>query len=292
MHKILAFIVFIPGIIYAVALIKGALSKENGMKGEKGSFAFMAAFEAGAYFLGTMGFSDYIFNSLILKKKKWAEDKRMVGTMVACCIVPNTIIASTYLRNGGNVSIVLLMICICCVAFGSFMGSRVMSVVKESTLKIFIGIAMTVSVCALLFKMFFGAGFTSVGADVSTVKLFIIAPVVFVLGFINMFGIPMKPTSTALFLLLGLEPMSALTLMTAMSIASPLSGGIKVVKSGNYNKKFAFAAVTFGTLGAIIGTRFTVSLNANVLNIILIIMLIVATISMLKPDKEKNKGGH
>ena len=292
MHKILAFIVFIPGIIYAVALIKGALSKENGMKGEKGSFAFMAAFEAGAYFLGTMGFSDYIFNSLILKKKKWAEDKRMVGTMVACCIVPNTIIASTYLRNGGNVSIVLLMICICCVAFGSFMGSRAMSVVKESTLKIVIGIAMTVSVCALLFKMFFGAGFTSVGADVSTVKLFIIAPVVFVLGFINMFGIPMKPTSTALFLLLGLEPMSALTLMTAMSIASPLSGGIKVVKSGNYNKKFAFAAVTFGTLGAIIGTRFTVSLNANVLNIILIIMLIVATISMLKPDKEKNKGGH
>ncbi len=287
MHKALAFIVFIPGIIYAILLIKGALDKDKGMAKEKGSFAFMAAFEAGAYFLGTMGFSDYIFNSLLLKKMKWAEDKRMVGTMVACCIVPNTIIASTYLKNGGNVGIGSLLLCIGGVAFGSFMGSRAVAVVKESTLRIVIGVAMTISICALLFKMVFASGFASAQLSLSTAKLMIVVPVVFVLGFINMFGIPMKPTSTALFLLLGLEPMSALTLMTAMSIASPLSGGIKVVKSGNYNKKFAFAAVTFGTLGAIIGTRFTVSLNANVLSVILIIMMVVATISMLKPAKGK-----
>lgn len=287
MHKVLAFIVFIPGIIYAILLIKGALDKDKGMAKEKGSFVFMAAYEAAAYFLGTMGFSDYIFNSLLLKKMKWAEDKRMVGTMVACCIVPNTIIASTYLKNGGNVSIESLLLCIGGVALGSFMGSRAVAVVKESTLRIVIGVAMTISICALLFKMVFASGFASAELSLSTAKLMIVVPVVFVLGFINMFGIPMKPTSTALFLLLGLEPMSALTLMTAMSIASPLSGGIKVVKSGNYNKKFAFAAVTFGTLGAIIGTRFTVSLNANVLSVILIIMMVVATISMLKPAKGK-----
>ncbi|MBQ2752957.1 MAG: sulfite exporter TauE/SafE family protein [Firmicutes bacterium] len=287
MHKVLAFIVFIPGIIYAILLIKGALDKDKGMAKEKGSFVFMAAYEVAAYFLGTMGFSDYIFNSLLLKKMKWAEDKRMVGTMVACCIVPNTIIASTYLKNGGNVSIESLLLCIGGVALGSFMGSRAVAVVKESTLRIVIGVAMTISICALLFKMVFASGFASAELSLSTAKLMIVVPVVFVLGFINMFGIPMKPTSTALFLLLGLEPMSALTLMTAMSIASPLSGGIKVVKSGNYNKKFAFAAVTFGTLGAIIGTRFTVSLNANVLSVILIIMMVVATISMLKPAKGK-----
>jgi len=69
MHKILAFIVFIPGIIYAFLLVKSALSKEDGMGKEKGSFAFMAAFEAGAYFLGTRGFSGYILNSLLIKKK-------------------------------------------------------------------------------------------------------------------------------------------------------------------------------------------------------------------------------
>ena len=287
MHKVLAFIVFIPGIIYAILLIKGALDKDKGMAKEKGSFVFMAAYEVAAYFLGTMGFSDYIFNSLLLKKMKWAEDKRLVGTMVACCIVPNTIIASTYLKNGGNVSIESLLLCIGGVALGSFMGSRAVAVVKESTLRIVIGVAMTISICALLFKMVFASGFASAELSLSTAKLMIVVPVVFVLGFINMFGIPMKPTSTALFLLLGLEPMSALTLMTAMSIASPLSGGIKVVKSGNYNKKFTFAAVTFGTLGAIIGTRFTVSLNANVLSVILIIMMVVATISMLKPAKGK-----
>jgi len=287
MHKVLAFIVFIPGIIYAILLIKGALDKDNGMGKEKGNFAFMAAYEAGAYFLGTMGFSDYIFNSLLLKKMNWADDKRLVGTMVACCIVPNTIIASTYLKNGGSVSIVSLLLCIGAVAFGSFCGSRVMTNVKERTLRIVIGVAMSISICALLFKMFFASGFSSTQMSLSTAQLMIVVPVVFVLGFINMFGIPMKPTSTALFLLLGLEPMAALTLMTAMSIASPLSGGIKVVKSGNYNKKFAFAAVTFGTLGSIVGTRFTVSLDANVLTVILIIMMVVATISMLKPNKAK-----
>ena len=186
MHKVLAFIVFIPGIIYAILLIKGALDKDKGMAKEKGSFVFMAAYEAAAYFLGTMGFSDYIFNSLLLKKMKWAEDKRMVGTMVACCIVPNTIIASTYLKNGGNVSIESLLLCIGGVAFGSFMGSRAVAVVKESTLRIVIGVAMTISICALLFKIVFASGFASAELSLSTAKLMIVVPVVFVLGFINL----------------------------------------------------------------------------------------------------------
>ena len=286
MHKILATIVFIPGLIYALCICLAALKKEDGMGKEKGSFAFMAVFEGVVYFLGTMGFSDYIFNSILLKKLNWAEDKRVVGTMVACCIVPNTIIASTYLRNGEAVGNLPLIICMVGVIIGAFLGSRAMAKIEEKKLRLIIGTAMIISICALLFKMVFSSGFGATEATLSTTKLIIMAPIVVVFGFINMFGIPMKPISTALFLMLGLEPMSALTLMTAMSIASPLSGGIKVVKSGNFNKKFALSAVLFGTIGAIIGTRFTFSLNANVLTVILMIMMVVATVSMLKPQKK------
>ena len=67
--------------------------------------------------------------------------------------------------------------------------------------------------------------------------------------------------------------MSTLTLMLAMGFMSPMAGGIQVLKSGKYHKKLSVASVIFGTLGAVLGTFVTVSLNAMVLNIILLCIM-------------------
>ena len=97
-----------------------------------------------------------------------------------------------------------------------------------------------------------------------------------------MMGVPCKPTLTALFLLLGLSPMCTLTLVLVMCGLSPVVGGAKFVKSGMYHKKTVLAAMTTGTVTAVIGCLIMITLPAMVLNIILLIVMLIAIISMLK----------
>ena len=65
------------------------------------------------------------------------------------------IIASTYLRNGGEVGALPLLTCMGGVMLGSFFGSKAMAKIEEKKLRVIIGVAMIISIGALLFKMLF-----------------------------------------------------------------------------------------------------------------------------------------
>ena len=99
-----------------------------------------------------------------------------------------------------------------------------------------------------------------------------------------MTGVPMKPANTAIFLLLGLSPLSTLTMVLVMACIGPIGGVIPVIKSGAYHQKLACAAVICGSIGAAIGSLVAISLNAAVLNVLLIIVMVIAIISMLKKN--------
>ena len=86
---------------------------------------------------------------------------------------------------------------------------------------------------------------------------------------------------TSLAMIVGLIP-----LMLAMGVASPMAGGIRVLRSGLYQKKIALAAVSFGTLGALVGTAFTVSLDATTLSVILLVIMAITAVTMLRPKKQ------
>ncbi len=108
------------------------------------------------------------------------------------------------------------------------------------------------------------------------------AVVCFASGLLNMFGIPMKPTWTALFLILGLSPLATLTIVLVMGALSPISGGAEVVRRGNYSRPMAVCAVTGGSVGAVLGTVLAVSLPATLLNIILLAVMLLAIITMFR----------
>lgn len=289
MLTVLAGLILAGGIGYAVYLCYLAWKDKDGVRAEKGKFWQIAAAEGVISFFSTMGFSEFLLNTLLLRKMRWVDDRILPGTLVAACILPNALIAFMYLLNGDSVDALSLLLCIAAISMGSFMGARVATSLSGEWIRLVVGIAMLVSAAALVVKMVLSAGAVNGDADFTVIKLCIALPVIFCLGFINMFGVPMKPATTALFLLLGLNPMSALTLMICMGIAAPLTGGMRVIRSGNYSRKVVLAAIFFGMIGALIGTRFTVSLNATVLSVILIVMMLVAAVSMLRPAKTAEK---
>ena len=116
----------------------------------------------------------------------------------------------------------------------------------------------------------------------SGVKLVILAVSTLILGFVNMLGIPTKPFFTTIFLMLGLSPIATLALLLGTIPISVIAGGINVVKRRRYNSKLALSALSAGSLGAIIGCSLTITINQNILNILLIIVIMTAIVSLIK----------
>ena len=61
-----------------------------------------------------------------------------------------------------------------------------------------------------------------------------------------------------------------------------MSGAVSVLKRGVYQQKLCMAAVIFGTVGAVAGSLFAISVNAVVLNILLLIVMLIAIISIFR----------
>lgn len=277
------------GILYGAALLVSAWKNRVAVRREAGALWQHGICQAAVYFFTTMGFPDFILNTLLLKKLGWVEDRRLPGTLVACALMPGAVIAFVYLQNGTRIDSLLLLSCMGAIALGSFTGARVMTALSGRTLRLVMGVAMLFSMAALLLKLVVSSGAAGTATALSAPQLALALPIVFLLGFINMFGVPMKPPAIALFLLLGLSPMATLTLMLAMGIASPLAGGIRVVRSGLYQKKSALASLSFGVVGVLLGAAFTVMLDATVLTGILLLILAITAFTMLRPPKKETK---
>ena len=282
-QKILAAAILLYGAAYGFCLCRGAWRDREKVGEERGKFWQLSLGEGVVFFFTTMGFPDFILTTLLFQKTGWVEDRRLPGTLVASSVLAGSVIAFNYLRGGEPLGLATLLLCMGTIAAGSLTGARVMTGLDGKTIRKIMGVAILCSMGALVFKMIVSAGAVGTATSLSPVQLCIALPVVFLLGFINMFGVPMKPPAVALFLLLGMSPMSTLTLMLAMGVASPMAGGVRVLRSGLYQKKIALAAVTFGTLGALAGTAFTVSLNATALSVILLAIMAVTAVTMLRP---------
>lgn len=285
-QKILAAAILVYGAVYALCLCRSAWKNRCGVQAEKGRFWQLSLGEAVVFFFTTMGFPDFILNTLLFQKCGWVEDKRLPGTLVASSVFAGAVIAFSYLRGGETLSLATLLLCMAAIAAGSLTGARVMTNLDGKTIRKIMGVAILCSMGALIFKMIVSAGAVGTATGLMPWQLCVALPIVFFFGFINMFGVPMKPPSVALFLLLGMSPMSTLTLMLAMGVASPMAGGIRVLRSGLYQKKIALAAVSFGTLGALVGTAFTVSLDATTLSVILLVIMAITAVTMLRPKKQ------
>ena len=270
------------GIIYAVYILKDAITEKAAFNAQPGNLKVILIAETIVYFFCTIGISDFVMNTITIRRLKLAEPETLPDCLITAGIVPGAFISFLYMRNAGAMDNLTLLVFIICMAVGSFLGSRAVGHMKGETIRRAMVALLSLSVLVLIARMVMTQGAANTEVALRGVKLVILALTTLVFGFTNMLGIPAKPFLTTALLLLGLSPIATLALILGAVPISVVTGGINVVSRKRYNKKHAVSAVTAGCAAAFVGCMLAISLNAAALNVILIAVIIVAIISLIK----------
>jgi len=281
-QKVIGTLFLVCGLCYAFFMGRSILHRKEEMKKEQGSLPALMGIEFVIYFLCTLGVSDFLLNTLTIRRFRLAEDKDLPSCLIAATIVPGTFIAFSFLKAENSVDWLTLILWMVFLAAGGIVGAKIVDRMNGSLVRKIMGIALICSLAALIVKMIVTAGTPGTDTGITGLKLAVMCFMCLIIGFINMLGVPTKPAATALLLLLGLTPLTTLTLTLVLGCITPMSGGASIVRAGHYHKKLVLSAMLAGSAAAILGCILAISLNALLLNIILMAVMIIAIISTFK----------
>ena len=281
-QHIIGFIFLIAGILYAIFILRDALADRQSFAAQKGSLKAVMVAEAVVFFFATIGISDFVMNTIVVRKMKLAGHGTLPDCLITSGIVPGAFIAFLYLRHAPVVDTATLLVFMGGLALGSFIGSHAVGKMDGEIIRKTLVVLLIGAMAALIVKMVLSSGTPGTATSLSGWKLVLLGALTTVFGFTNMLGIPAKPFTTTALMLLGMSPITTLTLLLGSVPISVMTGGINVVRRKRYNKKMAVSAVTAGCVTAFIGTMLAISINAIVLNIILIGVILIAVISLIK----------
>ena len=270
------------GTIYAVSILRDALRDRRSFALERGSLRGTMVAEAIVYFLCTIGISDFVMNTIVVRKLKLADPETLPDCLITSGIVPGAFIAFLYLRTAPLVDVKTMLVFMGGLALGSFIGSRAVGKMNGEAIRKALVVLLIGAMIALIVRMILSSGEPGTATALSGAKLVLLGVLTLIFGFTNMLGIPAKPFTTTALMLLGMSPITTLTLLLGSVPISVVTGGINVVRRRRYNKKMALSAVTIGCVTAFIGTMLAISINAVALNIILIGVILIAVISLVK----------
>lgn len=288
-QKAAGYILLTIGILFGIfILVKAAGSREEVRK-EAGDIRLIGFIEVLIYFIATLGLSDFLMHTLEIRGLKLADDRRIPGTLLAAAVTPGAVMACYLLQSGKPAGAVTIVLCTAALLTGGVTGGMIIGRIDGSRIKKFMGIALIGSLAALILKMIVSGSAAGTLLELTGWRLVLAVLFSFFWGNLNMLGVPMKPAGTAVFLLLGLSPVAVLTLTLVMGCAGPMGGAPVVVKRGDYLQKVTVMAVTAGSAGAVLGGLFAVSVDPVILNVLMMIMLVIAIISMLRPTAGSRK---
>lgn len=280
--RITGVVFLLCGLVYAFVLGRELVKNREALRSAPGDLRLLAPLEAVVFFLCTLGVSDFLLNTLLIKRLRLSDDRSLPSCLIAATIVPGALIAFRYLLAEDTADALTLALFMLCLAAGAALGGRAVSRLDGATLKRIMGYALLVSMAALIVKMIVSAGATGTAVGLRGTKLAVLCVGCLGIGFLNMMGVPCKPIAAALLLLLGLSPVATLTLTLVLGVIIPVTGGVSIVKAGLYNRKLVLAAMTAGSLAALLGVMLAISMDPLLLNILLILVMLVAVISIFK----------
>ena len=276
-------IVFLASsVLYGVYMGCSILADRTWLSEAPGRLGVVMAMEAGIYFVCTIGVSDFLLNTILCRRLHLAEPAAQPDCNICATIVPSGIIAFLYLRRAEAVDWRLLVVFIVCMVAGSLIGSRAVGRMDGEVIRRAMVVFLCVTLLSLVVKMVLSAGEAPDATSLQGWKLGALGLTGFCAGFINMLGIPAKPLTATVALLLGLSPVTTLAVTLGAIPMSCVAGGINVAPRKRYNPKLILSAMTAGGAAAVVGCLLAISINAAVLNVILLIVIAVAIFSLIK----------
>ena len=280
-QQIIGWLFLACALAYAVYIIRDIIKDRETFRSYPGDLRKTIPAEFLVFVLATLGISDFVMNTIVIKRMRLAEPDTLPDTLITSGIVPGSTIGVMYLMKAGYVDPVMIIVMLVGLTVASYIGSKAVGHMDGKTIRT----AMITLLIVLLVVLIIKNVMAGEPGDLTVLrggKLAALAVSTLILGFVNMLGIPTKPFFTTIFLVLGLSPITTLALLLGTIPISVISGGINVVKRRRYNGKLALSAITAGSLGGVIGCSLAITIDQNVLNIILILVIITAIASLVK----------
>ena len=281
-QKLIGYAMLLAGAAYGILLLKRAAGEKEALRNEEGDVRVLSPALAVIYFITTLGLSDFLMMTLLIRGLRLMEDKKIPGTLVAASITPGALMACVLLQAKEPAGMKTLLLCSAAILIAGKLGARLVGRIDAARIRSVMGIALIGSLAALILKMIVSRLAAGTITELSGAGLVIAVITTFCWGILSMLGVPCKPAATAVFLLLGMSPVATLTLLLVLGCLGPLGGAMDIYRMRNYHQKMTCCSVTAGSVGAALGCLFALSVNPAVLNILMILMLAVAIAATFK----------
>lgn len=268
-------------VIFAATLARDLLRHREEVRKEPGNPWLIGALSPVILFFATMGVSDFVMNTLLLRKFRLVDDKRLPGTLLAATTLPLGVAAVIYALSA-TVDFRMLMLLVLCQGAGNYLGGRLVAGFDGRRIQRLVGAAMLVSAVFLLLRLL---GVGGEGGGLTTLppgKMVVLGICAFLLGIGNMMGMGTKAPYFSLLLTMGLSASSVLPLVMIACAASGGFGGWQYVRRGLYQRKVALLEATLGFIGVAAGSALALNLPQTALQIVMVIITVYTGITMLR----------
>ena len=175
-QQVLAVVLLVIGLIFGAVTVYISYRDRNKLAEERGNIAVLALSEIAIYICASMGFSNYILNTLLFKHAVKGDDKLLPGTLVAGCVTPGAIIAFSLLRADVNpIDTKLLIVCAVSVIAGSLVGSQLVGVFDKTRIRKVMLVALIFSFIVLVVRNLVSIGSGNTATSLSGIKLVVAA---------------------------------------------------------------------------------------------------------------------
>ena len=279
-----AFGIFFLGsaIVYAIVMMRSIRKDREWLMAAPGKIGVLMPAEGILFFLCSMGLPDFVMNTILCQNLHLTTPEHQPDCNIAATIVPSGIISFLYLSHAGAVDAPLLVTFLLCVVTGCFAGTYARTRMPGDGVRRAMILLMGITFLCLIVKMVLSAGTVTEAVSLRGWRLGVIGAAGFGAGFINMLGIPAKPLTATVALLLGLSPITTLALTLGAVPFSGVVGGVHVARARNYNPKLILSAMTAGSIAAACGCMLAVSIPAPVLNGIILAAIGLAIVSLVR----------
>ncbi|QIQ21092.1 sulfite exporter TauE/SafE family protein [Zophobihabitans entericus] len=283
---ILVCIIIING-IFAFRFILDAYRHKSELAQEPGNPVTMGFSSLIIFFLSTFGISDFAISTVLYRKLKWVDDKKLPGTLNTQCVLPVAVMALAYI-SAINVDMLTLILCIVAQVLGAYIGPRFVVRLPVQTIRVFIGVGLVIATLIILAGKLniIPSGGEAIGLTGG--KLVFAVVCMFIFGALNNIGIGSYALTMVTVYGLGLNPAAAFPIMMGACTFSVPVGSMQFIKFGEYARKITLLTSTVGVIGVLCAVFIVKSLNVSMLQWVVALVLAYSGISMLY-DSYKSK---
>ncbi len=276
---LLLFVIIING-LFAVTFIRDLIKNKGMFMKEDGNSIVMAISSFVIFVLSTFGISDFAVSTVLYRKMKFVNDKKLPGTLNTQCVLPVAAMALIYISSI-EVEITTLLVCIIAQVIGAYIGPRFVVKMNVTSIKKFISVGLIIAAVLILMGKFgvYPSGGEAVG--LTGWKLVMLGVLSLLFGAFNNVGIGSYALTMATVYALGLNPAVAFPIMMGACTFSVPVGSMQFIKLDSYSRKITFFTSTFGVLGVIVAAYVVKSLNVGMLQWVVVVVLLYSAYNMI-----------